>query len=147
MRFKFSKPYGTSIGLSYTKRRCVKSQDMMYLFIKSKEDLLDLRFLGVINVNFLLLFDSLEENYFFKKPSCTSIWQLLSYSKRWRSYSKCCKISPGDHTTDPRFKKYLKSDHTSKWHSQLYSCRSFHYFKNCDVFETRFLLKKSIFSH
>lgn len=50
-------------------------KNMMCLFNKSLEDFLGLGFLGVINFNFLPLFNSLDKNCEFLKPYCTSIGQ------------------------------------------------------------------------
>lgn len=95
IKFKILKPSCTSIGRT-VHITCI-SQYMIWLFIKSKDEFWEIGFLlGVKNVNFLLLFDSLDE-ISISKIYCTSFEQLLLYPTRWHSSCINCKKSSGNY--------------------------------------------------
>lgn len=113
---------------------------------------MELRFLGVINVNFLQLL-TLWIKIKFLKPYCTSIRQSLPYHKRWHSYCINCKWSSGNYLifflakktrqllfpTFPHDK--TKSDYRS-CHPQTHSSKSFGFCKKCWRFFKPDLIKK-----
>lgn len=95
IKLKILKPSCTSIGRT-VHITCI-SQYMIWLFIKSKDEFWEIGFpLWVKSVNFLLLFDSLDE-ISISKIYCTSFEQPLLYPTIWHSSCINCKKSSGNH--------------------------------------------------
>lgn len=127
---KIFKSFKTLLHICRTAPWPIMFKNMMCLFNKSLEDFLGLGFLGVINFNFLPLFNSLDKNCEFLKPYCTSIGQSLPYHKRWHSYCINCKWSSGNYLIffwqrklvsycsppSPMIKQNLITDHVTPKH-------------------------------
>lgn len=151
---KIFKSFKTLLHICRTAPWPIMFKNMMCLVNKSLEDFLRLGFLGVINFNFLPLFNSLDKNCEFLKPYCTSIGQSLPYHKRWHSYCINCKWSSGNYlifflakkTRQLLFPTFpddkTKSDYRS-CHPQTHSSKSFGFCKKCWRFFKPDLIKKS----